>query len=66
MTGEELKAKAIGLYGKRGWASSLARAVGKSRFQVWRYSKLDEVPRTIELVVSHLRKKANRKKGAGK
>lgn len=56
MTGGELKAKAIKLYGERRWSSALATAIGRSRFQIWRYSKADHVPIVIALAVSSLRR----------
>jgi hypothetical protein len=37
MTGQELKAAAIKLFGERGWVSSLAEHLGVDRTQVWRY-----------------------------
>jgi hypothetical protein len=57
LTGSDLKAKAIQLYGEHGWSSALAKAIGKSRYQIWRYSKLDNIPVTVALAVSTLRKK---------
>ncbi len=57
MTGAQLKARAVQLYGEGKWASSLAKAIGRSRFQIWRYSKADHVPITIALAVSTLRRR---------
>lgn len=54
MTGQELKDYAVSRFGAEAWASALGKAIGKSRFQIWRYSKADHVPVTISLAVSAL------------
>lgn len=37
MTGEQLKASAIKIFGQKGWVSALADSLGVDRTQVWRY-----------------------------
>lgn len=54
MTGDELKAAAIQLYGERGWQSALAKALGKERTQIWRYVSNDSVPVVVTLAVERL------------
>jgi hypothetical protein len=54
MTGSELKAAAIELYGERGWQSSLAESLGKERTQIWRYVRNDSVPTIVSLAVEQL------------
>lgn len=39
MTGSELRAVAVKLFGPEGWSRKLALALGVSRTQVWRWSK---------------------------
>lgn len=54
MTGAQLKAAGIQLYGERGWRSALADALGYEQTQIWRYVKNDSVPRVVELAVEKL------------
>jgi len=51
MTGEELKAAAIRLFGERGWQSALASALGIDRTQVWRYVTTGRVPNPVAAAV---------------
>jgi len=37
VSGDELKAAAIEIWGERGWVTALATALGVDRSQVWRY-----------------------------
>lgn len=54
MTGEQLKAAGIKLYGERGWTSALAEVLGYERTQIWRYVKNDNVPKVVALAVEKL------------
>lgn len=51
MTGAELQAAGIKLYGERGWQSSLAKALGRDRTQIWRYITNDKVPGPVAAAV---------------
>lgn len=51
MTGTELKAAGIELFGERGWQSSLADWLGVDRTQIWRYVKNDSVPGPVHAAV---------------
>lgn len=44
MTGAEMIAAAIKLYGERGHVTALAEALDVDRSQVWRWSRLKEIP----------------------
>ena len=44
MSGDEMIAAAIKLYGERGHINALANALGVARTQVWRWSKQQEIP----------------------
>jgi hypothetical protein len=57
MTGAELKAKAIKIYGEEHWEFALAAALKCSRVTVWRYSKQAEVPYLVERAVLQLGRK---------
>ena len=52
MTGEELKAAAIKLFGERGWQSALSSRLGVDRTQVWRYVTNDKVPGPVAAAVA--------------
>lgn len=62
MTGEELKAAAIKLFGERGWQSSLAKELGVDRTQIWRYVTNDSVPGPVDAAVTCWLKAAKDKK----
>ena len=51
MTGEELKAAAIKLFGERWWQSALAERLGIDRTQVWRYVTTGRVPGPVAAAV---------------
>jgi hypothetical protein len=51
MTGPELQAAGIKLYGERGWQSSLAKSLGIDRTQIWRYVTNDRVPGPVAAAV---------------
>jgi len=51
LTGDELKAAAIKLFGERGWQSALAHHLGLDRTQIWRYVKNDSVPGPVAAAV---------------
>ena len=59
MTGAELKAAAIEIFGERGWQSSLASWLQIDRTQIWRYVKNDSVPGPVAAAVTE-RLKATR------
>lgn len=51
MTGSELQAAGIKLFGQRGWQSSLAQRLGIDRTQIWRYVTNDKVPGPVAAAV---------------
>lgn len=52
MTGDELKAAAIQLWGERGWTTALATALMIDRTQVWRYvNSKTPVPGPVQAAV---------------
>jgi hypothetical protein len=52
VTGDELKASAIELFGEKGWQSSLAEWLQIDRTQIWRYVKNDRVPGPVAAAVT--------------
>jgi hypothetical protein len=50
MTGEQLKAAGIKLFGEQ-WQSPLAGRLGIDRIQIWRYVKNDRVPGPVAAAV---------------
>lgn len=44
MTGDELKAIAVRLFGEKGWQSALSLHLGIDRTQVWRYFTTGRIP----------------------
>jgi len=51
MTGDELKASAIEIFGEHGWQSALASWLQIDRTQVWRYIRNDRVPGPVAAAV---------------
>lgn len=51
MTGDELKASAIEIFGERGWQSALASWLQIDRTQIWRYVKNGHVPGPVAAAV---------------
>jgi hypothetical protein len=62
MTGAELKAKAIKLYGEEQWKFALAAALKCDQVTVWRYSKQAEVPFLVASKMKALETPLMRKK----
>ena len=52
MTGAELKAAAIKIFGERGWQSALASWLQIDRTQIWRYVKTGHVPGPVAAAVA--------------
>lgn len=52
MTGEELKAAGIKLFGEKGWQSELAASLQVDRTQIWRYVHNNRVPGPVSAAVS--------------
>jgi hypothetical protein len=55
MSGSELRAIAVKLYGERGWQKKLAAALGKDVSSVRRWVESDTVPPIVALAVQGLR-----------
>jgi hypothetical protein len=51
MSGDELKASAIEIFGERGWQASLASWLQIDRTQIWRYVKTGHVPGPVAAAV---------------
>ena len=51
MTGDEMIAAAVKLFGERGHVTALATALRVDRTQVWRWSKLNAVPGPVEAAI---------------
>ena len=51
MTGAELKKTAIKRWGEREYRKQLASHLGKTRYTIWRYFKMKEVPRIVEVAI---------------
>jgi hypothetical protein len=51
MSGDELKAAGIRLFGERGWQSALALHLGIDRTQIWRYVANNSVPGPVAAAV---------------
>lgn len=51
MTGKQLQAAGIKLFGKRGWQSALATHLNIDRTQIWRYVQNDRVPGPVAAAI---------------
>lgn len=51
MTGDELKAIAIQIWGERGYVAALANALKIDRTQIWRYIRGSSIPGPVEAAV---------------
>ena len=51
MTGDGMIAAAVTLFGERGHVTALAEALDVDRTQVWRWSKLTEIPGPVAAAI---------------